>query len=139
MPRKATPLTDSAIKAAKPKEKPYKLTDGQGLYLEVMPNGSKLWRMKYRHADKEKRLAFGAYPALPLIKARQKRSEAREQLTCGIDPGEQKKADKQAQKITGATFETLVARGSLPADAPCNDPINKDITRRFYAQMAAAN
>jgi len=42
MPRKATPLTDSAIKAAKPKEKPYKLTDGQGLYLEVMPNGSKL-------------------------------------------------------------------------------------------------
>lgn len=107
MPRQATPLTDSAIKAAKPKEKPYKLTDGQGLYLEVMPNGSKLWRMKYRHADKEKRLAFGAYPALSLVKARQRRSEAREQLAGGLDPGEQKKADKQAQKATGATFEAL--------------------------------
>ncbi len=73
MPRAATPLTDSAIKAAKPKEKPYKLTDGQGLYLEITPNGSKLWRLKYRHADKEKRLAFGAYPAVPLQKARQRR------------------------------------------------------------------
>lgn len=77
MPRQATPLTDSAIKAAKPKEKPYKLTDGQGLYLEIMPNGSKLWRMKYRHSDKEKRLALGAYPDLSLAKARQKRAEAR--------------------------------------------------------------
>lgn len=48
MPRKATPLTDSAIKVAKPKDSLYKLTDGQGLYLEVTPNGSKLWRLKYR-------------------------------------------------------------------------------------------
>jgi hypothetical protein len=56
MPRKATPLTDSAIKVAKPKDSPYKLTDGQGLYLEVTPNGSKLWRLKYRFDGKEKRL-----------------------------------------------------------------------------------
>ncbi|CAB5521568.1 integrase [Stutzerimonas stutzeri] len=107
MPRQATPLTDSAIKAAKPKEKPYKLTDGQGLYLEIMPNGSKLWRMKYRHSDKEKRLALGAYPDLPLAKARQKRAEAREQLASGIDPSEQKKAAKQANRALGLTFETL--------------------------------
>lgn len=59
MPRKATPLTDTAIKVAKPRDKAYKLTDGQGLYLEVMPNGSKLWRLKYRYAGKEKRLAVG--------------------------------------------------------------------------------
>ncbi|MEZ3185451.1 DUF4102 domain-containing protein [Pseudomonas sp. LM13] len=58
MPRKATPLTDSAIKVAKPKDSPYKLTDGQGLYLEVTPNGSKLWRLKYRFDGKEKRLAL---------------------------------------------------------------------------------
>ncbi len=107
MPRKATPLTDSAIKVAKPKDKPYKLTDGQGLYLEVMPTGSKLWRLKYRYADKEKRLAFGIYPAVPLQQARQRRTEAREQLANGIDPGEQKKTDKQALKVTGLTFETL--------------------------------
>src|SRR3979490_3121780 len=107
MPRKATPLTDSAIKVAKPKDKPYKLTDGQGLYLEVMPTGSKLWRLKYRHSGKEKRLALGAYPAVPLQGARKKRDEARELLSEGTDPGEQKKADKQAQKVEGLTFETL--------------------------------
>ncbi|PTS82102.1 integrase [Pseudomonas sp. HMWF032] len=117
MPRKATPLTDSAIKVAKPLDKPYKLTDGQGLYLEVMPGGSKLWRLKYRYADKEKRLALGAYPAVPLQKARQRRTEAREQLANGIDPGEQKKADKQAQRATGQTFETL-AREWFAYNAP---------------------
>lgn len=117
MPRKATPLTDSAIKVAKPKDKPYKLTDGQGLYLEVMPNGSRLWRLKYRHSDKEKRLALGAYPAVTLQKARQRREEARQQLADGIDPGEQKKAAKQAQKTEGLTFATL-AREWYAYNAP---------------------
>lgn len=107
MPRQATPLTDSAIKVAKPKEKPYKLADGQGLYLEVMPNGSKLWRLKYSYAGKEKRLAFGAYPTVPLQLARRRRDEARQQLAEGIDPGELKKADKQAQKVEALTFEAL--------------------------------
>lgn len=108
MPRKVTPLTDSAIKAAKPKEKPYKLTDGQGLYLDIKPTGSKLWRLKYRFAGQEKTpLSLGAYPDLSLVKARQRRTEARELLADGIDPGEQKKADKQAQKVTGMTFEAL--------------------------------
>ncbi|MGV8841858.1 MAG: tyrosine-type recombinase/integrase [Pseudomonas sp.] len=108
MPRKVTPLTDSAIKAAKPKEKPYKLTDGQGLYLDIKPGGSKLWRLKYRFAGAEKTpLSLGAYPDLSLAKARHKRTEAREQLADGIDPGEQKKADRQAKKVTGLTFETL--------------------------------
>lgn len=107
MPRKATPLTDSAIKVAKPKDKPYKLTDGQGLYLEVMPTGSKLWRLKYRHSGKEKRLAFGAYPTVTLQGARKKRDEARELLSHGTDPGEQKKAVKHAQRVDGLTFETL--------------------------------
>lgn len=107
MPRKATPLTDSAIKAAKPRDKAYKLTDGQGLYLEVMPTGSKLWRLKYRHSDKEKRLALGAYPTLPLQQARQKRAEARELLAQGVDPSSKRKAAKQAQRADGVTFEAL--------------------------------
>lgn len=117
MPRKVTPLTDSAIKAAKPLDKPHKLTDGQGLYLEVMPGGSKLWRLKYRYGDKEKRLALGAYPDVPLQKARQRRAEAREQLANGIDPGEQKKAAKQAQRAEGLTFEVL-AREWYTYNAP---------------------
>jgi len=101
------PLTDSAIKTAKPKEKPYKLSDAQGLYLEITPNGSKLWRLKYRVAGKEKKLALGAYPTVTLAQARQRRVTAREQLAEGIDPGEQKKAAKQAHRVTGLTFETL--------------------------------
>jgi integrase len=98
---------------AKPKEKPYKLADGQGLYLEVMPNGSKLWRLKYSYAGKEKRLAFGAYPTVPLQLARRRRDEARQQLAEGIDPGELKKADKQAQKVEALTFEALAREWHL--------------------------
>lgn len=117
MPRAVTPLTDSSIKVAKPKDKPYKLSDGQGLYLEVMPNGSKLWRLKYRHAAKEKRLSFGAYPAVPLQQARKRRDEARQRLAEGIDPGEQKKATKQAQRAECLTFES-VAREWYAYNAP---------------------
>ena len=101
------PLTDSAIKTAKPKDKPYKLSDAHGLYLEITPTGSKLWRLKYRIAGKEKKLAFGAYPLTTLAEAREHRDTARKLLADGIDPGEQKKADKQAQKVTGMTFEAL--------------------------------
>jgi integrase len=101
------PLTDSAIKTAKPQDKPYKLADGLGLYLLINPNGSRLWRIKYRVEGKEKTLSLGAYPDLSLVKARQRRTEARELLADGIDPGEQKKADRQAHKVTGMTFEAL--------------------------------
>ncbi|WP_341304343.1 integrase arm-type DNA-binding domain-containing protein [Pseudomonas sp. TMP25] len=108
MPRKATPLTDSAIKAAKPRESLYKLTDGQGLYLEIKPNGSKLWRFKYRFGGKDMvPLSFGPYPDLSLVKARHKRTKARELLTDGMDPSEQKKAAKLALQATGLTFEGL--------------------------------
>lgn len=111
------PLTDSAIKTAKPKEKPYKLSDAHGLYLEVSPTGSKLWRLKYRVSGKEKKLAIGAYPIIGLQQARQRRDEARQQLAEGIDPGEQKKATKQAQKAEGLTFES-VAREWYAYNAP---------------------
>jgi hypothetical protein len=57
-------LTDPAVKNAAAKEKPYKLADGRGLYLEVMPNGSKYWRLKFRFGGKEKRLALGVYPTV---------------------------------------------------------------------------
>ncbi|TRO23093.1 DUF4102 domain-containing protein [Ectopseudomonas mendocina] len=118
MPRTVTPLSDSAIKTAKPKEKLYKLTDGQGLYLEIKPNGSKLWRFKYRFDGKDMTpLSFGAYPDLSLVKARQKRTEARELLAQGVDPSAEKKAAKQAQRADGVTFETL-AREWYAYNAP---------------------
>ena len=108
MPRTVTPLSDSAIKTAKPKDRLYKITDGQGLYLEIKPTGSKLWRFKYRFDGKEMvPLSFGPYPELTLVAARKKRDEARRLVLEGIDPGEQKKAAKQAQKVIGLTFEGL--------------------------------
>jgi integrase len=101
------PLTDSTIKTAKPKEKDYKLSDAHGLYLLVKPNGSKLWRLKFRVNGKEKGLAFGTYPTVSLAQARQKREEARELLAREIDPSAERKAAKQAQRTNGLTFETL--------------------------------
>lgn len=70
------PLTDTAIRNAKPLDKPYKLSDAQGLYLLIKPNGSKLWHLKYRFGGKEKKLAFGAYPTVSLASARKLREEA---------------------------------------------------------------
>ncbi len=107
MARRSTPLTDSAIKVAKPKERAYKMADGQGMYLEVMPTGSKLWRLKYRFNGKETRISFGAYPSVTLQQARRKRDEARELLAQGIDPAAERRADNQARRVHGITFETL--------------------------------
>ncbi|MDD5395588.1 MAG: Arm DNA-binding domain-containing protein [Thiothrix sp.] len=59
-------LSDTAVRKAKPQAKPYKMADGGGMYLEVMPNGSKYWRLKYRYGGKEKRLALGVYPDITL-------------------------------------------------------------------------
>ncbi|WP_324740048.1 Arm DNA-binding domain-containing protein [Tsuneonella sp. CC-YZS046] len=73
-------LTDRTIKAAKPKEKPYKLSDSKGLYFEISPAGGKLWRLKYRIDGREKRLSFGAYPEVSLADAREQRDEARSLL-----------------------------------------------------------
>ncbi|EOY9140638.1 tyrosine-type recombinase/integrase, partial [Escherichia coli] len=97
-------LNARKVEAAKGKEKSYKLFDGGGLYLQVEPNGSRYWRMKYRFAGKEKRLSFGVYPTVTLADARQKREDAKKLLAAGEDPGEVKKAKKQA---LNAAIETL--------------------------------
>lgn len=89
-------LTDTAVRNAKPKSKPYKLSDGDGLYLQVMPSGSKYWRLKYFFAGKEKLLALGVYPDVSLFDAREKRTQARKVLAIDRDPGEEKKEAKRA-------------------------------------------
>lgn len=93
-------LTETAIRAAKATEKPAKLFDGGGLYLLVNPQGSRLWRLKYRIHGKEKLLAIGSYPDVPLKRAREKRDEARRLLADGIDPAAQRKAEKVANTNT---------------------------------------
>ena len=83
-------LTEIKIKNAKPKDKAYKLSDGEGLYLLVQPTGSKLWRIKYRYMGKEKVLALGIYPTLSLAEVRELRFGAKKLLKSNIDPNEQK-------------------------------------------------
>ncbi|CAM2184482.1 Integrase [Burkholderia latens] len=104
------PLTDTAIRNAKPADKPVRLFDGGGLYLEVAPSGGKWWRLKYRFGGKEKRYSLGVYPEVTLATARKKRDEAREKLAAGIDPGEAKKAEKRASLLAAAHSFEVVAR-----------------------------
>jgi integrase len=102
------PLTDKAIRGATHGEKPKRLFDGGGLYLELAPNGGKWWRLKYRFASKEKRLSLGVYPTISLKDARDRRDDAKRQLANGIDPGLQRKATKLATlDRAGNTFEAV--------------------------------
>ena len=104
------PLTNTACLNAKSAAKPYRIADGQGLYLEVMPNGSKYWRLKYRFAGKEKRLALGVYPEVTVAQARDARDAARKQLADSVDPGAMKRAKKLKTALIAATTFELVAR-----------------------------
>lgn len=101
-------LTDIKCKAAQPKTKSYKLSDEKGLYLEITPSGSKYWRLKFRFAGKEKKLAFGVYPEVSLKEARDKREAARKQLQDGLDPSHEKKLSKLTNSINSQnTFEAI--------------------------------
>ncbi|MFA5593247.1 MAG: integrase arm-type DNA-binding domain-containing protein [Micavibrio sp.] len=102
-------LTNIACKNAEPKEKPYKITDGGGVYLYVMPNGSKYWHFKYHYAGKEKRLALGVYPEISLQMAREKRLKARRLLDEGTDPGLEKKRMRYQRVLDANNTFKLIA------------------------------
>lgn len=104
------PLTDTAIRSAKPGDKPRKLPDGGGLYLLLNPNGSRWWRLDYRHGGKRKTLSMGVYPDTGLKDAREKRDAARKLLAAGIDPGQQRKATKAAGAERAANSYEVIAR-----------------------------
>ena len=89
-------LSDKAIRALKPKEKPYKATDGQGLYLLVTTQGSRLWRLDYRFQGRRQTLSLGKFPEIGLADARQRRFEARQLLAQGRDPASLKKSSSYA-------------------------------------------
>jgi len=101
-------LTDAAIRNAKAGTKAYKLGDAHGLFLYVTPNGSKLWRMKFRHTGKEGLLSFGPYPEVTLANARDKRDEARRQMRDGRSPSvEKRRAAILAKAAAGNTFSVV--------------------------------
>lgn len=113
MPNRKGPkmkLTDKACKAAKPKDKTYKLSDGGGLYLEVTPKGGLLWRLKYRYLDKERKLCIGPYPTITLAEAREKTKEAKKLLINGQDPVATKREIKQAKIQEGQNTFEMIAR-----------------------------
>lgn len=107
-PREAQVLTDIQVRKATAREKPYKMADAGGLFLYVTPGGSKLWRMKFIKAGKEKLLSFGVYPGVSLLEARKMRDEARDELRDGHDPTQRKKV-RAAAIATDAenTFEAI--------------------------------
>lgn len=107
MPKRALPLTDAQVRNAKPKDKPYKLTDGNGLYLLITPTGGKLWRLDYSFAGKRKTLFLKSYPEKSLQDARKDRDDARKLVVSGVDPGELKKAQKAIEQQKAETFKTL--------------------------------
>jgi integrase len=102
------PLTDTSVKNAKPKAKPYKLFDERGLFLIVTPSGGKWWRFRYKLNDKEKLLSVGVYPDIGLKAARKLRDEARELLAQDIDPSINRKVQKATKQDRAAnSFETI--------------------------------
>ncbi len=104
------PLTNTAIKNAKPGAKSKKLYDSRGLYAEISPKGGKWWRFKYRYNGKEKRLSLGVYPDVSLKEARVSREEARDLLKKGVDPSEHRKALKTISEKGSANSFEFVAR-----------------------------
>lgn len=135
MPKLATPLTDIKIRNAKPKgSKPNKLADGGGMYLEVMPTGSKIWRMKYYRpvTKEENRLTFGTYPEVTLTAARDKRTAAKRLLSEGIDPAEHRDETRRTalHKSTN-TFEKIAREWHKARLGDWTEGTAKNILHRF--------
>ena len=123
-------LNERICKSAKPEKKTQKLSDGGGLYLEVTPKGSKLWRLKYRFLNKEKKLCIGEYPAISLADARDHRVEAKKLLASGLDPSGVKQEIKQEKiKEAANTFE-VIAREWHAHKTPEWSKVNADTVLR---------
>ena len=103
-------LTIAEVRAAKALEKPYRLFDGLGLYLEVRPTGARWWRLKYRHAGKERRLSLGVFPEVSIAVARARRDEARTLLHTGVDPSAERQTEKRRAKVAATNSFEAVSR-----------------------------
>src|SRR5262245_56151932 len=100
-------LNDTRIRNARPRERDYKPTDFDGLYLLVRHNGSKLWRFAYRRDGKQNQIAFGAYPTVTLAQARERREAARKLLAAGKDPSLERRLEKFARAAGGNTLREV--------------------------------
>ena len=132
------PLTDTTARNAKPKPKPYKVSDEKGLFLLVTPTGGKWWRLKYRFDKKEKLLSLGVYPDVSVKRARERRDEFRKLLAEGIDPSANRQALSAARVERSANSFEVVAREWFAKYSP-NWAANhaERIIRRFERDIFA--
>lgn len=132
---KTTMLTYIQINAAKPREKAWTLSDFQGLHLQIQPNGSKLWRFKYRFLDKQKTLHLGGWPTISLADARVRRDEAKKKIADGIDPALEKKRARIAAKYAAAnTFEAVAKEWLVKCERDGLAPVTVDKIRWLLAK-----
>ena len=132
------PLNHFDIQAAKPEAKSYKLADGGGLFLLIQQNGSKLWRLKYRHLGTERALSFGPYPLVSLAEARTKRDDAKKLLLDGVDPSVRKKLNRIAAETAANNTFGLVAGeflAKIEAEGAAASTISKN--KWLLADLAA--
>jgi len=132
-------LTDAKIRNLKPKERPFKIADFDGLYIHVTAKGSKLWRMKYRISGKEKLLAIGTYPAVSLLAARKARDDARTQIASGVDPSQLKRENAFAHKdLQSRTFGRVAEMylDKIEKEGRAEATLKKN---RWYLDMAIAD
>lgn len=135
-------LTAVAIKAAKGRDKQYKLADSGGLHLLILPSGQRYWRLNYRYLGRYKTLAFGVWPDVDLAVARAKRDEARRLLASGRDPSEQAKLDKIAARVAAAnTFKAVAEEWYVKAEKEGLAPatLNKIRWRLDFAHRTIEN
>ncbi len=133
MPKLVLPLTDLQIKSAKPREKTYKLSDGGGLFIEITPVGTKLWRLGYTQlSGKKTRLALGVYPVVTLAAAREKRLKIKQQIDAGIDPAQSRRAAKQQRTISAAnTFEVIAREWHANKEDSWKESTSKNVIHRL--------
>jgi len=132
-------LTDTALRNAKPRAKPYKLSDAHGLYALVQPNGSILWRWKYRIAGREKKLAIGVYPATTLAEARKSAATARKRLEGGGDPAAEKQTAKIAKSLSaGITFASVAEEFIAKREAEGVTDVTTAKTRWLLGRFGSA-
>jgi len=128
-------LTYIQINAAKPREKAWTLSDSQGLHLQIQPNGSKLWRFKYRFLDKQKTLHLGGWPTISLADARVRRDEAKKKIADGIDPALEKKRARIAAKYAAAnTFEAVAKEWLVKCERDGLAPVTVEKIRWLLAK-----
>jgi integrase len=130
-------LSDIKIRNEKPSTVIKKLSDGGGLQLWIMPTGSKLWRLAYRFAEKQKLLSIGAYPEINLSTAREKRAEAKAQIANGVDPSQQKRIDKITKAGEAANTFELISKELLEKKKREGKASNTIGKREWYYSLAA--